>query len=271
MAENYFLILSTLRVHSPFSSSLIPPHVTERTESSHTFISAQLLGYQRACVTQLGEDFTAPEMDGGDFVCLWVYGCRARKVGATCRPLGTSFTVRGWPAGWTFLPRLAGCDFCSDPPVSPSIITVSAPSMTPSYLILNYSPPHQPTGPGGSRWTLIGTRGACERLGGESVGGVLWVLEWGAGSRGSLWEGLWRGGSWSPQASKPTPVSTCYWREWPRHGLSLAQSPPALLTQACHFSLCGLGTGLAHLCVCFPNCTHGGRLIYKSFASFQTC
>lgn len=177
----------------------------------------------------------------------WVRGCRAREAGATRRLLGTSFTVRGWTAGRTFLPGLAGCDSCSDPPASPSIITIPAPSTTPSDLILN-TPliPQDLEAPDG-RW-LVPVQG----LGGDGAGGFLWV-EWGAGRRESLREGLWRGGSRSPQTSKPMPVSTCYRREWPRPGLPLVQSPPALLAQACHSSLCGLGAGLAHLSVCLPN------------------
>ena len=180
---------------------------------------------------------------------LRVHGCRAREEGATHRLLGTSFTVRGWTASRTFLPRLAGCDSCSDPPASPSIINIPAPSTTPSDLILN-TPliPQDLVAPDG-RWLA-----PVQGLGGDRAGGVLWV-EWGAGRRESLREGLWRGGSRSLQTSKPTPVSTCYRREWPRPGLSLVQSPPALPTPACHSSLCGLGAGLAHLSVCLPN-TH---------------
>ena len=206
----------------------------------------------------------------GTLCALWVHGCRAREVGATCRLLGTSFPVRGWTAGRTFLPRLAGCDSCSDPPVPPSIITVPAPSTTPSDLILNYPPPSHRTW-----WLQMDTdwhKGyLCKGLEVTVQGEFYGSWSEGAGSRESLWEGLQTGGSWFPQALKPTPVSTCYQRERTRHGLSLAQSPPALRTQACRSSLCGLGMGLACLCVCFPNYTHGGRLIYESFASFQTC
>lgn len=36
-------------------------------------------------------------------------------------------------------------------------------------------------------------------------------------------------------------------------------------------SLCGLGPGPANLCVCFPTVHKQGRLIYRSFSSFQTC
>ena len=118
----------------------------------------------------------------GTLCALWVHGRTAREVGATCRLLGTSFTVRGWTAGRTFLPRLAGCDSCSDPPVPPSIITVPAPSTTPSDFSLNYPPPSHRTW-----WLQMDIdwhKGhLCKGLEVRVQGGVLWVLEWGGGQQ----------------------------------------------------------------------------------------
>lgn len=70
------------------------------------------------------------------------------------------------------------------------------------------------------------------------------------------------------EGTSETWPNTCEVRLAPTVGTEAAPCPGPRLAVA---SLCGLGPGPANLCVCFPTVHKQGRLIHRSFSSFQTC
>ena len=108
-------------------------------------------------------------------------------------------------------------------------------------------------------------------LGGDCAGGVLWVLELGGGQ-----QGVTLGVAADRRVLVPPGLETHASQHmlpegtdetWPLTGTK----PPSPTDPGLSFlSVWPWDGPCLSLCL-FPNYTHGGRLIYESFASFQTC